>query len=272
MARVQSIATGERQPIHLHMLAIGGKSVGKTTFGTTWPNPYFICCAAEHGAETIHGLYNYTSVDLWEDFEEEVTDIEAAVRQGRWLDPRTGQPYRTLVIDATSTIGLLCEQWSTRKMKGLTRGDENAMDARRQQMWGYTKDAFLGVLLRVHALPVHVLWLGHAKDVTVSDKKGNEHVVARRLDFPGSGRDQLVRDVFAYIGLSRRTETRNGVSTRVVTAQLAPDGMGEYGFRRDGFLDRAPTTLPSAIESPSFGAIAYYLGACGVAVYDAPLP
>lgn len=269
MARVSNIATGERQPIHLHMLAIGGKSVGKTTFATTWPNPRFICCAAEHGGETIHGLYDYTDIDTWEDFQDEVSEIEGLVRNKRWVSPRTGQPYRTLVIDATSTVGLLCEQWSTNKMRENAKGDEDAMERRRQQMWGYTKDSFLGALVRIHALPIHVLWLGHAKDVTIRDKKGGEHVVSRRLDFPGSGRDHLTRDVFAYIGLTRRNETRNNVPTKVVTAQLSPDGMSEFGFRRDGFLDRAAATLPDTIENPSFGAIAYYLRACGVAIHDA---
>lgn len=140
-------------------MVVGGRvSSGKTTFASTTPYPCFIADMTEGGYKVMDP--KYADEKMWWDskFEPHVFGIESILDVPQIITKletlaKTGKlPWKTLVFDSLSIFGLR----ALRELKG------NFADGR--AAYGALADAVSLHVSRIHALPMHVLWLCHVDD------------------------------------------------------------------------------------------------------------
>jgi hypothetical protein len=158
---MREIALGTGQATqYIHMLVGGKISSGKTSFAATAPAPLFFADAAEGGFETLepapHGKFDLRM--LWNpnelpavwamenmaDYFKELTRLTELIRTGKCS-------YRTLVFDSVSV-------YTQRVISELAAANPKS-DPR--QNYGMLGDAITLLVKRIHALPMHVIWLCH---------------------------------------------------------------------------------------------------------------
>jgi hypothetical protein len=150
-------------PRYLHMLAGGMGSNGKTQFASTFPRPLFLSDAAEGGYATLFKMAADPALRaLWWDpaVPPEVHAIEQhgelikEIIMLEGLRAKGKLPYQTLIVDAISIF-------SDRILNEMKAANPT-QDTR--QRYGQHNDVIGNFILRVHQLPLHVLWLCHVTE------------------------------------------------------------------------------------------------------------
>lgn len=145
-------------PAHVRLLVGGKITSGKTSFGATAPYPLFFGDITEGGFNTIRGMDHNL---FWDP--KFIPKVWAMEKRGDYfseLDRLQGMiakkqcPYQTLVFDSLSV-------YSQRVIRELKR-DNPGIDNR--QRYGDLGDAVQILVDRVHALPMHVIWLCHTDE------------------------------------------------------------------------------------------------------------
>jgi hypothetical protein len=148
---------------YIHMLLAGKISSGKTSFAATAPAPLFLGYAPEGGYETLepppHGKFN-TQL-LWDPdvlpavwAMEGMADYFTAIAKLTEMAKTGKLPYRTLVFDSVSVYTqLVVSELAEKNPKNDPR-----------QNYGSLGDAITLLVKRIHALPMHVIWLCHTDD------------------------------------------------------------------------------------------------------------
>jgi hypothetical protein len=157
-------------PDHIRAMIVGPTSSGKTTFAATAPRPLIISDATEGGWRTVQTMHP----DLWWDpaVPPEIWVIEKAMASGKQQGDTVtilnrleeaarvaasgGKPFpwRTIVFDPISLY--------TDRMIAEMQLNDPGKDTR--QVYGDLANHLRVLILRVHALPAHVLWLCHTKN------------------------------------------------------------------------------------------------------------
>jgi hypothetical protein len=145
------------------ILALGAPRSGKTHFAASAPAPLFIGDNSEGGFETIQ----YMDPKLWWDpsvppevraIEDAFADLHPELLRLEKLKAEGKFPYRTIVIDPISI-------YADRVMSEMVYQAAKAGKERDgRQMFGDLANHLRLLLLRVHALPAHVIWLCHVKE------------------------------------------------------------------------------------------------------------
>ena len=158
---MREIALGTGQATqYIHMLVGGKISSGKTSFAATAPRPLFLGDPGEGGYETLepppHGKFDVQL--LWEPnvlpmvwAMEDMADYFKAVARLEEM-ARTGKlPFSSVVFDSVSL-------YTQRVISELA--EKNPKQDPRQN-YGMLGDAITLLVKRIHALPMHVIWLCH---------------------------------------------------------------------------------------------------------------
>ena len=145
-------------------VVIGGKpSSGKTSFAATAPAPLFFADQSEGGFETLKTMAQDEKLrsfwwdpkvepDIWAmesmlEYWPQITRLERMIAGKKC-------PFKTLVFDSLSIYG-------QRVLRELRLGNPGR-DGR--QNYGDLQSAIDLMIARIHALPMHVLWLCHVTD------------------------------------------------------------------------------------------------------------
>ncbi len=153
-------------PDHIRAMIVGGTSSGKTSFAATAPRPLFISDATEGGWRTIQTM----APELWWDpsVRPEVWVIEKAMSSGKQIGDTLAIlnrleeaaktpskfPWRTVVFDPISLY--------TDRMIAEFQMSDPGKDNR--QVYGDLANHLRVLVLRIHALPCHVLWCCHINE------------------------------------------------------------------------------------------------------------
>lgn len=152
---------------YVRALICGKPSSGKTHFAATCPKPLFISDAAEGGYKM---LYEMDPVFWWNPqhtpavwvVDNILQDMPPLIARLEAMAHAKQFPYQTVIVDPLSiyTDRFIAEE--------LMR--EPGKDNR--QVYGSLANHLRALVLRFHALPAHVLWLSHLKDVEGPDSAG----------------------------------------------------------------------------------------------------
>lgn len=148
---------------YIHALVLGAPKSGKTHFAASAPKPLFISDVAEGGFATIASM----DKNLWWDpdyapkvwaIEDAFKDLPPALARLESMKAEGTFPFQTLIIDPISIYAdrVLAEM----QMRASAANKEK--DGR--QLYGDLANHLRVLVLRVHALPCHVLWLCHVKE------------------------------------------------------------------------------------------------------------
>src|SRR3990167_4645677 len=232
-----------------------------TTFAGTFPKPYFIVFSAEKGKESVVGRHAGYVCDSWADCRAALEKVEGPIRKGQWLDPKTKEPFKTLVIDGGSYLGQVLETWAK------TQPDAAKND---KILYKYIKWAMLEFMGRFQSLPgIHTIFTIHTRTFhhpysTISSMEPN---------FAGYYGEELPRMVFGRIWMEWVTidsTPANPNGRKVLRSYLRPHGAMNANIKRDGREEDTGLVLPDHIDNLAFPILADMMGVCGVNVHHAP--
>ncbi len=164
---MREIDLSNNRATNVHALILGPPKSGKTHFAASAPDALFISDAAEGGYATIASMDPALFWDpakpptVWA-IEDAFKDLPGILARLEALKATGNFPYRTLVMDPISIYAdrVLAEM----HMRAAATG--KAVDGR--ALYGDLANHLRVLVLRIHALPAHVLWLCHVKDGGVS--------------------------------------------------------------------------------------------------------
>lgn len=151
-------------PPWIRALVLGAPKSGKTHFASTFPDCLFLADAAEGGYATLTAMdrnlwWNpgkaptvWAIEDILKDLGPLLVKLEVAKAEGKF-------PFQTIIVDPVS---LYADRAFTELYALAARGAKNGVDGR--QVYGDLMMHMRGLILRVHALPAHILWLCHVKE------------------------------------------------------------------------------------------------------------
>lgn len=149
---------------YIRALVLGTIKSGKTHFAATCPKPLFISDVAEGGYETIRTMDR----SLWWDekvepvvwaIENIFQDVNPMLTRLETLKAANTFPFQTVVIDP---ISLYADRYLSERLTILASSSKGGVDTR--QLYGDLANHLRATVLRIHALPCHVLWLCHVKE------------------------------------------------------------------------------------------------------------
>lgn len=148
---------------YVHALIAGKVSSGKTTFAATAPAPIIFGDTAEGGFKTLepppHGKTDprlfwdprvppkVWAMDCMGDYFTGVKRLNEMVAVGKC-------PFKTLVFDSVSIFTQHTLNELATKMP----------NADKRQLYGLLGDSVTSLVTKIHALPMHVIWLCHVDD------------------------------------------------------------------------------------------------------------
>ena len=145
-------------PTLLRVLLSGLGTSGKTTICASLPNPVFVVDVSESGYKTLSSIDRNWFWDpnkmptIWgvedslQDFPKMLNDLENMAASGR-------MPFTSLVIDP---ISILADRYVAEKIRAEPGRDN-------RQIYGDLGNQLRNMILRIHALPLHVVWTAHVQ-------------------------------------------------------------------------------------------------------------
>jgi hypothetical protein len=219
-------------PDRITMLVAGASRSGKTHFAGTFPRPYFLSDATEGGHRTLQHMYDE---DFYEpsvrpvvyeiasasDMMEGIVDIENEWKK----DP---SQVGTIVVDSLTFYAEL-------KFSELEVGPD-ARDKRK--LYGDLASHLRYIMIRVHKLPVNVVWLSLAKE------GGEDHALGG-VSIPGQTAHKAPArcDIWAYL------EQRDRRVKGQVEREFKMHFQTYAGFRAG---HRFGDMLPPALENATY--------------------
>ena len=244
---------------YIRMVAGGRTNSGKTTFASSAPAPCFLSDVTEGGYKVITNMAKRDDERaLWWDPNvepyimacETMGDIPQAITKLHNLASTGKLPWKTLVFDSLSIYGL-------RVLRELKAGGGHA-DGR--QRYGELADAVAAHVARIHALPMHVIWLCHVDDdfnlslpgkATAATWANMDYKVLTYADTSGKNPDYQLR--------TQPFRGANWLGGRGGTKVRLPDPMipsFKCIAQIVGLLEK-----PVSPACPTFGGVDYSLGA-----------
>lgn len=167
----------------IHALVLGAPKSGKTHFAASAPKPLFISDVAEGGYATIQSMDPAlwwdpsTSPTVWA-IEDAFKDMPPTLAKLEALKASGSFPYETLVIDPISIYAdrVVAEMMMRNALDPKANNDKRAL-------YGDLANHLRVFVLRVHALPCHVLWLCHVKEGGVSIAGQTAEKLPAYMDF-----------------------------------------------------------------------------------------
>lgn len=205
---------------NIHALILGTPKSGKTHFAASAPDALFISDAAEGGYATIASMdpqYFWNPVKpptIWA-IENAFQDMPIMLGRLEKMKAEGNFPFRTLVIDPISI-------YADRAMAEMVLNaaiSKKEKDGR--QLYGDLANHLRVFLLRVHALPCHVLWLSHVKEGGVAIAGQTADKLPAYMDYtwlcqntPGVGYEMHTAPYGAYTILGGRYTWANSKGKR----------------------------------------------------------
>lgn len=167
----------------IHALVLGAPKSGKTHFAASAPDALFISDAAEGGYATISNMdpafwWNPSKPPTVWAVENILNDIPSALARLEKMRAEGVFPFRTIVIDP---ISIYADRYLAEAMQRAAADPKGNKDPR--AMYGDLLNHLRVLVLRVHALPCHVIWLCHVKDGGLSVPGQSAEKLPAYMDF-----------------------------------------------------------------------------------------
>lgn len=250
-----------KEPIYLNLMLLGTEGSGKTTLAGSFPKPYFIVFSAEKGKESVVGRHAGYVCDSWADCRDALGRIEPLIRANKWIDPKSKEPFKTLVLDGGSYMGQVLESWAKTTPNAATND---------KQLYKAIKWAMQEFMGRFQSLPgIHTIFTIHPRTFRNTDGS----ISSMEPNFAGYYGEELPRMVFGRIWMewvSLNSSPANPGGTQVLRSYLRPHGKMNANIKRDGREEDTGLVLPDHFDNLTFPILADMMGVCGVNVHHAP--
>jgi len=157
MKKLKLQSPDEVAPNKTTVLLYGPASSGKSTFGATWPGPYYIVPSISvseiRAIEDMGFKDNIVVFDSMREMLEQSEALVNAIRKGNLPD------CHTVIFDNLTSAQMMVE-------RELIKGD--AKDSR--QEWGVFAKVWTKMVEEFHNLPVNVIWITHSKVTEIASK------------------------------------------------------------------------------------------------------
>lgn len=140
-------------PSHLRMLLAGQAGVGKTTFASEFPNPFWVNAAC--GLATLAKIGGIPYVNFSKEMD--LFAVKQLIDSGR-SEEFFGRKIETLVIDSIDELQRLL---LVERLKNENRSETKLED------WGWLSNRLHAIFAGICQLPVHVIFISHIKEVSV---------------------------------------------------------------------------------------------------------
>jgi hypothetical protein len=188
-----TIGTGQASQ-YIHVLLGGKISSGKTTFAASAPAPLFFGDPTEGGYKVLEPppkgktdprLFWDSRVkpDVWA--MECMADYHTGIKRLNDMIAARKCPYKTLVFDSVSIY----------TQRVLAELDAKFSNMDKRQRYGLLGDSVTSLVAKIHALPMHVIWLCHVDDEGQLSVSGKASQVAwANMDYKMLIRVDIVGD------------------------------------------------------------------------------
>jgi len=217
-------------PARITMMLTGSSRSGKTYFAARFPRPVFLSDASEGGWTTIENMADEAfyengrvpevyAIEKPADMIDSIADLETRINADK-------QSVGTIVIDS---LTFYAEMYFAQLEAASQRFDT-------RKAYGDLASHLRWIMIRIHRLPVNVLWLALTKE-------GGEEGSLGGISVPGQTATKAPArcDIWAYM------EQINQGAKRPPTFRLHTQNYG--GFKAG---HRFGATLPAMIEDPSY--------------------
>ncbi len=166
---------------YIKALVCGDPGAGKTRFGRTWPNPYYVNANA--------GLMSIARDNLAFTTVTQVGQVEEILRalqqEAKVREQMLGVPVETVIIDTFDDIQrmLIAERLKTERKESMAQAD-----------WGWLGDQCRGLVRAFRNLDMHVIFTCHIK--TVQDEDSGKTYVKPQLQ------GAFVDEIAGYVDLA----------------------------------------------------------------------
>ena len=169
MAKLKLGSTASlRQNKHYRFMFYGANGTGKTHFAGTFPRPLFIVPGL--GANEMRTLSdeNFTVVEFnsMAECASQVYTLYKMILKDQFIGD---YKPRTIVIDNLSTMQTLFEY--ELKNIDIAPSEKSKMT---WDDWAVIRHNVYQMLVLLHKLPVHIIWIAHAKLITITTKSGGK--------------------------------------------------------------------------------------------------
>ncbi len=257
---MREYVAGSGQASKYIRVLVGGKvSSGKTSFAATAPDPLFLSDEVEGGFKVLDKMDprlwwnpkvrpHIWAMGHFTDWLKQVSVLTNLCKNGQ---PPVigGHPRRTVVVDSLSIF-------SESVLRCLK---ESAPDQDNRQRYGDLYDMLRLFVARMHALPMHVIWLCHVDekyDLVVSGKAAQ--TAWAYMDFKLLLRADVVDDKINYQLQTRPFRTATWIGQGRVGQTLPNPMIPSFKCLAELFgLQEKPVSL----SLPPFGGVEYWDGA-----------
>lgn len=153
---------------HLRIMLYGANGTGKTHFAGTWPRPVFMVPSL--GSNEMRTLADQDLLVVeFADMKEcaaQTLALYKAIKKDQYVG---GMKPRTIIIDNLSTMQTLFEY--------ELKGSEKSTDTKHKMTWddwSVIRHNVYQMLVLLHKLPVHIIWIAHAKLITTTSEIGGK--------------------------------------------------------------------------------------------------
>jgi AAA domain len=219
--KVQRTAATDRR--YMKLLIAGDPGAGKTRFGRSWDQPFYISAEA--------GLMSVQSDDL--PFHEltntsELLELLTVLRQKPEVREQSlGTPVNTVIIDTIDEVQRMLHRERIKEQKHEAMGRDD---------WGVCGDKLRDILRNFRNLDLNVIFTVHTRDT----QEGDDGPMVVQPLIQGSVREELAAffDLVLLFGARPMTVQVNGKPVRKVVryAQTYPDARHSWLKDRSGRL------------------------------------
>lgn len=182
LAKLQLGSTSDiRDNNHWRIMLYGANGSGKTHFAGTFPRPVFI--VPDLGANEMRTLadeeFPKVSFSKISECAAQTLELCRTIKADKFVGP---YKPRTIVIDNLSTMQTLFEY--ELKDVAIAPSDKHKMS---WDDWAVIRHNVYQMLVLLHKLPVHIIWVAHAKIITVNTESGGQRTSISEGGFYLSG-------------------------------------------------------------------------------------
>jgi len=206
--------------------------VGKTTFASTFPAPFFLDC--EKGADWVANKDAYVC---------ETTNFKALQEAMEMLQTNPPQDIKTVVLDSVTQVYEFTKDWWVERKRLLKKSDYAMIS---MEDYPHIKSRYGQILRDLIDLPYHIVLVGQSKSKWITAiENGSTQILGTELVA-----DVQEKTVY-YPEVSMELVLRNGKRFGIIGKKSDNDM-----FHKD-----RTRTLPNEIEEPDFKKLASCINA-----------
>lgn len=183
----------------------GAPKTGKTTFGSKMPKPLLL--AFEPGYKALPGIIAQ-DITTWGEMKQVYRELKK---------PEVKETFQSLIVDTVDIAADLCQKYICNQL-----GIENMGDGGwGTNSWSKYKKEFDDVFRGLAQMGYAVVFISHAKEISVKDKAGKEHTAIRPA--AQSSALAIIENMADIYGYAHQEKGPNGEKIVMLTLRADAD-------------------------------------------------